>query len=438
MALRLRTRAVPVSLFPDGQWRPDLSLNILMLGRWLPPPRRPVRATRVYQFARHLARRHRLTLAFIADSADATGSISALRNEFGDLEFATVPRAWKSLGSALRVAAGESCALSYSSSEALRTRLAERLRRTRYDVVFVSASSMIPYALDIDPAIPIAADFGEVDSEWWSRRAARGALGAARFFRTEALRLRVAETAAARRAARCIVETPAAARIVQALGSGSSPVIIPNGVDVDALKPGPQAGKAPTVVFNCSSSNAAELKGVVEFYRAIMSTVRARVRDVRFVVACKESIVKDRVLDDLGVELAAPATDLRPIFHSRAVAVAPLPVSSDLRTNVLEPMAAGIPVVTTSTVREHLGARAGWDMHASEGPHDLARHIIELLENTTLREEMGAHGRRFVLANFSWEISTSRLDDLLEGIAPAPTPPGNEGKPPTVPAALSN
>jgi len=143
-------------------------MNILMLGRWLPPSRRPVRATREYQFARRLARSHQITLAFISDQPDAAGPISALRSEFSDLEFASVPRRWKSLAGALSLAVGESCTLSYFRSEALRTRVADRLQRAPYGLIFVTSSSMLQYTRDIDPAIPLLVDFGFVDSEWWA------------------------------------------------------------------------------------------------------------------------------------------------------------------------------------------------------------------------------------------------------------------------------
>ena len=67
-------------------------MNILMLGRWLPPARRPVRDTREYQFGRYLARDHQLTVAFVTDNPDTSGALSARRKEFTDIEFAVMPR----------------------------------------------------------------------------------------------------------------------------------------------------------------------------------------------------------------------------------------------------------------------------------------------------------------------------------------------------------
>jgi glycosyltransferase involved in cell wall biosynthesis len=404
-------------------------MKILMLGRWVPPPRRPIRATREYQFARQLARHHQLTLAFVVDSADATGSISVLRNEFGDLEFAAVPRAWKSLAGAIRLVSGDSCTLFYARSEALRTRLAERLRRTRFDLVFVSSSSMIPYGLEVDPTIPVVADFGSVDSEWWSRRGVRGAGGTARFCRTEAIRLRAAEQEMARRAARCVVETPEAGQLIRSLVPETVPTVIPSGIDVDAFGLGRLVGMTPTVVLMASSRSDGEIPELAEFCRGVVPAVKARVPHARVVVACREPMARDRVLEQLGVELAAPIADLRSLFHSKTVAVAPLQTCADLQATALEPMAAGIPMVTSMSIRAQLGAQAGRDVQAADGRGDFALRIVELLESTSRREELGAQGRDFVRANFSWEIFASRLGGLVEGLGVVPGAPGSAAEP---------
>jgi glycosyltransferase involved in cell wall biosynthesis len=412
-------------------------MNILMLGRWLPPPRRPVRATREYQFAAHLARTHRLTLAFIADNPDSAGPISALRSEFGDLEFAVIPRGWKSLASAVRLATGESCTLSYFRSEALRTRLGDRLRRSRYDLVFVSSSTMIQYAFDVEPTIPMVMDFGSVGSEWWLQQAVRGTFPGTRFFRTEAARLRAAEAAAARRAALLIAETPEAGRIVESLSPGARPIVVPSGVDVAGFSARRPTGKVPTVIFNTSLRDEAEVEDAVHFCASIVPAVRARVPQTRFVVASRDVVGGSGMTARLkGVELLSSVSDLRFLFHDRTVAVAPLRAGFDVRSSVLEAMAAGVPVVTTSRVRDHLGADAGRDLGVADAPVDFAERVIEFLQSGSRRHEIGANGSRFVRANFSWEVFGARLETLLTavGTGRSATGAGPEARP--MPAAF--
>lgn len=398
-------------------------MNILMLGRWLPPSRHPVRATREYQFARHLAERHHVTLAFITDNPDAVGSISALRVEFGDLEFAAVPRTWRSVTSAVSLATGDSCTLSYFRSEALRTRLADRLRRTRYDLLFVSASSMIQYALDSDPSIPLLIDFGGVDSEWWVRQAARGPFPATRFFRAEAMRLRIAEASAARRAARCLVETDEAAQIVRSLAPAGPISVIPNGVDVEFFASSPRPGKAPTVVINAELNSDTMLRDVSEFCRGVVPLVKARIPEARFLVSSKGAVTIDRAVAELsGVEVVSPVTDMRPLLHSHAVAAAPVRNGSDLRGSVLEPMGAGVPVVATTEVLHRLRAVAGRDIQIADDPVDFAMQLVHLLEDSPSRVAMGARGRTYVATHHAWSVVAAGLNEILEAVT-APPPP---------------
>jgi glycosyltransferase involved in cell wall biosynthesis len=92
-------------------------------------------------------------------------------------------------------------------------------------------------------------------------------------------------------------------------------------------------------------------------------------------------------------------------------------------------MAAGIPMVTSMSIRDQLGAQAGRDVEAADGRGDFALRIVELLESTSRREELGAQGRDFVRTNFSWEIFASRLGGLVEGLGVVPGAPRSAAEP---------
>jgi polysaccharide biosynthesis protein PslH len=413
-------------------------MNILMLGRWVPPPRRPVRTMREYQFARQLlARSHHLTLAFVTDNPDTAGSISALRSEFGDLEFSAVPRAWKSLTGAVSLATGESCTLSYFRSEALRTRLGDRMRRTPYDLVCVSSSSMIQYALAIDKAIPLVADFAEVDSEWWLQRAVRGSFPSIRFFRTEAARLRAAEAAAAGRAARCLTASAGAAEIVKRFAPDAPMTVIPNGVDVDRPVVPAARPKVPTVVLNTSFAGEMEVRDAIEFHRAVMPLIRERVPNARFVIVSREPVGIPSLGHALaGAELVAGVSDPGALLHQSTVAVAPLRHGTDVHRTVLEPMAAGLAVVATSGVLQRLTVGAGEEVLVADEPKDFARKVIHLLGDDGARVEMGARGQTLVADRHSWTRMAEQFVHLVEGVKQPPPPPSRPSAEPLARAQL--
>ncbi len=394
-------------------------MNILMLGRWLPPARRLVRDTREYQFGRYLARDHHLTVAFVTDNSDTTGAISALRKEFSDLEFAVMPRTWKSLEAALRAATGESCTLSYARSGALRTRLEDRIRRSDYDLVFVLSSSMIQYVLDLNPSIPVVMDFAGVDSEWWLAQAAGSPYPAARFFNAEASRLRLAEAAVARRAAWCVTDSSPADAIVRSLAPGGKTAIIPSGVDLEFFAGQTRESKTRTVVLRTSSlASEQDFREADQFCRQVIPRVRARIAEARVVLASGEPIPNGRAARLLGAEVIGPVTDPRQFFHSQAVAVALQGTGSDLRRRALEPMAAGIPVVVGAKAIDRLGIQDKEAICRADGWSDVAQALIQLLEDPIQRIEFGQRGKTYVTANASWTVMAEKMAEIIERAAP--------------------
>lgn len=393
-------------------------MKILMLGRSLPLARRGGKATREQRFARRLARSHRLTLGFVTDDPNPVGAVSALREEFGDLEFAVVPRGWKTLASAVSLATGDSCTLAYARSSALATRLRDRLRSESYDLIYVSSSSMIQYALEADPAVPVVVDLGDVDSRWWSRQASERSFPGANFYRTEAARLRLAEKAISRRAACCIVSSEEAAHAVN-LGHAQAPVVIPNGVDVDYFIPALRLPAAPAVLFLSPLDSARQVAAAAEFCRTVVPAVRRRVPAARFLVVGSDLTPSARALARMdGVEVASSVADIRPFLHRASLGVAPLAAEGGPQTSILEAMCSGLPVITTSHATEGLGVRAGRDLLVEDAPARYAARVSELLGSASMRAELGGQAAAFVRANYAWDVIVGQLAQALESAVP--------------------
>lgn len=395
-------------------------MKILMLGRSLPLAGRGGKTTREQRFARHLARSHRLTLAFVTDDPNPVGVVSALREEFGDLEFAVVPRGWKTLASAVSLAAGDSCTLAYARSSALATRLRDRIRSESYDLIYVSSSTMIQYALDADPGVPVVIDLSDVGSRWWSRQARERSFPGANFYRTEAARLRLAEAAIARRAALRIVSSPQAARAVD-LGAGPVPVIIPDGVDVDFFTPAERLPTAPAVLFLSPLESDRQVVAAAEFFRTVVPAVRRRLPAARFLAVGGALAPSAEGLARIeGVEVARAIADMRPFLHRAAIGVAPLAADGELQMNILEAMCSGLPVVSTTPAIEGLGVRSGRDLFVEDAPAGCAARVAELLASASLRAELGGQGAAFVRANHSWDVVVEQLAQTLDSAVLGP------------------
>jgi polysaccharide biosynthesis protein PslH len=390
-------------------------MKIMMLGRWLPVGRRKTDATREQRLARQLARTHQLTLAFVTDDPNPAGAVSAMRGEFGDLEFAVVTRGWKTLSSAVSLATGSSATMAYARSAALGTRLRDRLRVGAYDLICVTSSSMIQYALDADPGMPIVMDFADVDSSWWTSQARERSFGA-NFYRTEAARLRLAEQAMARRAARSIVASADAGRRVEAAGE-TPPMIVPSGVDAEHFIPALRMPGIPAVLYVGALDGDADVAAAGDILRALAPAVRRRHAGARFLVAGRALPSSARELTRIqGVEVSDGVADIRPLLHRATLAVAPRPEGAGPQRALLEAMCTGLPLVTTTAAAASLGARAGRDLLAEETANDCTRPVIDLPGNPAQRAELGGQAAAFVRARYAWDVTTARLAEAVETV----------------------
>ena len=79
---------------------------------------------------------------------------------------------------------------------------------------------------------------------------------------------------------------------------------------------------------------------------------------------------------------------------------------------MLEAMAAGRPVVTTSLVNAGLGAQAGRDLLTADDSESAAQTIVRLLRDEGLQKEIGAAGLAFVRAHYDWDLVLRRVNEI--------------------------
>jgi glycosyltransferase involved in cell wall biosynthesis len=96
------------------------------------------------------------------------------------------------------------------------------------------------------------------------------------------------------------------------------------------------------------------------------------------------------------------------------VFAAPLRFAAGVQNKVLEAMASGRPVVTTTLVNDGIGANPGRDLIVVDDPEAMVSHIANLFQQAQLRREMGAAARIFVEQNFSWQFAVQRMG-AIEG-----------------------
>ena len=97
-----------------------------------------------------------------------------------------------------------------------------------------------------------------------------------------------------------------------------------------------------------------------------------------------------------GVRVLGFQPDIRPTVAEASVVIAPLRFGSGVKIKILEAMALGKAVVTTSIGAEGIEAQPDRDLVIADGAQSLASAAIRLLTEPTLRNSVGQHARQFI------------------------------------------
>jgi glycosyltransferase involved in cell wall biosynthesis len=117
-----------------------------------------------------------------------------------------------------------------------------------------------------------------------------------------------------------------------------------------------------------------------------------------------------RIANLAWVELAADVADVRPYLGKASVVVVPLRIGGGSRLKILEALAAGKAVVSTSIGAEGLAVVPNEHLRIADQPAEFARHVSELLGSPEARRRLGASGRKMVAERYCWEKMALALE----------------------------
>jgi glycosyltransferase involved in cell wall biosynthesis len=181
----------------------------------------------------------------------------------------------------------------------------------------------------------------------------------------------------------------------------------------------PVTPAAAPVVGMIGSMHWPPSRGAAErLITSIWPLVRARVPNARLVVAGWNA---DRHLahhaGTPGLELRANVATPREFFSDIAVMAYAPRRGSGMKVKVMEAMAFGVPVVTTTEGVEGLEAGSGVHAHVADRDEELASRIVELLRDRAAAREMGAAGRALIAARHNPQVVVDGMVDIYQQVA---------------------
>lgn len=379
-----------------------MSVEILVVSPYVPYPPSFGGAARVYHLTSGLAREHRVSLLCYGSAAERENAAPLAARS---IEVQTVPpppgARWRRLYQA-RSLVGRAFYYYYSYSRAMTRALHATLARRRFDVVQIEFSEMAYHPVPPGPIRIL--DEHNVEFLLLDRVARQERTPLRRLYgRVNARKFRPDELAACRRMDAVLTTSEKDQSVLRAEGIDIPLRVIPNGVDVEFFTPERAPVQRPRLVFTGAINYVPNTDAVVHFCRDILPAVRTAVPDVSFAIVGREPPARVRRLAGPSVLVTGTVPDVRPWMREAAVFVVPLRSGSGTRLKILEALASGCAVVSTSIGCEGLDVTHGEDIVIADTPAEFAEAVVSCLRHPELRARLGERGRALVERQYRWD-----------------------------------
>lgn len=399
-----------------------MALRLLFLTPYLASPPRSGGPRRVHGLMAELARTHDVSvLAFTTPGEDATEGIAATRAYCR--EVVTVENDRYGLASrAKRALQLRSLASPWSFERLIHHRPAYQaaldrlLARERFDAITVEFAQMASYRLPRD--VTSVLDEHNIEYDILRRTATvERALDRRVYNRLNALKLAREERAAWRRFNGCALTSPRDEALLRREGGKLPTAVVPNGVDTDYFRPTGETPESATILFFGAINYYPNTEGLLFFLDEVWPQLKRARPDARLLIVGQlpPEAIQQRAAPDVIVTGAV--ADVRPYLARATVSIAPLRIGGGTRLKIVEAMAMGKAIVSTTLGAEGLDVQHGRDLLLADTAEEFAGQVCRALDDTSLAQRLGTAARRLAEDRYSWRASVARLERFYGELA---------------------
>lgn len=391
-------------------------MKLLFLANRVPYPPYRGDKLKIFNLARRLKDRHELHLLTFAQTEEDLGYKAELEKIFRVVHFIYLPK-WKSAMNCLQGAwNSKPLQVLYFQSSDMQQQLDKMLAEHHYDAVHVQHLRMSPYLAKRKDVRRIL-DLPDAFSLYWERRKhiKRGMITTI-FENVEQRRVLHYEKVL-KEYDLSLVCSSEDLEYLKKTHKTDNLRLLPNGVDLETFAARDHDyGHNETILFTGNMDYAPNVDAVIYFTANILPHIRAKMPNVKFVIAGQRPVPKVTALANDHVVVTGFIQDLAAMYNSASVVVAPLRFGAGTQNKVLEAMAMGVPVVCS-----HIGF-AGLNIISGEGaimetrPEAFAHSVIELLSSADHRRSVGLAGMHVIRSRFDWNIIAKQLEGYLSGV----------------------
>jgi sugar transferase (PEP-CTERM/EpsH1 system associated) len=395
-------------------------MNILFLSQRVPYPPNKGDKLRSFNEIKYLSRKHQVSLVCLSDNHEDCQYQTELSRYCSSVDIVYHHPLLSKINSIAKLFSSNPLTIGHFYSSKLKEIVARKLQDESFDLIFVYCSSMAQYVemvFDITRVI----DFVDVDSEKWAQYAHYASFPMRLVYRMESRRLRSYEAMIAKTFQHGFLVSAKETEDFQRLVCTSSKLTpILNGVDTKLFKPSEEPYCPHNLVFTGAMDYFANVEAVLYFAREILPLIQESIPEVMLYVVGSNPTNELKALSKThpNIIVTGYVDRVQPYVVQSAVFVAPMRIARGVQNKILEAMAMGVPVVTTSLGFEGISATPEKDIFVEDEPEHFAAVVVRLMNDPELRSMVSRNARIVMETLYHWDRNLEAMEHVISDVVP--------------------
>lgn len=324
------------------------------------------------------------------------------------------------IDAAIALLCGESYNIKRFVSKDFGNKLAETLSKEDFDIVHVESIFLAPYVATIrkhsKAAVVLRAH--NIEHRIW-RQMALGTRNPLKrwYLKKLALALRYYELQHISDFDGIACITANDADTFRQLGCRKPIVDIPFGID---LKPIPDTEPEPNTLYHIGSMDwMPNQEGIRWLLNDIWPLLHSELPQMRLFLAGRNMPDDLMALQCDGVSVVGEVPDATEFIASKQINIVPLLSGSGIRIKIIESMAMGKAVITTTVGAAGIEYHDGVDILIADTPQQFVEQLKRCVANPALCRSIGFNARKLTEERYNNQVLTKRLEDFYNKFADA-------------------
>ena len=203
--------------------------------------------------------------------------------------------------------------------------------------------------------------------------------------------------------------------ILDKLGNEKPKHVSQTGIETSLLVPNSKNLEHPSLFHIGSLEWAPNQEGLVWFIQNCWDKIHEKFPDVRFYIAGRNAPVwLQRKFGAKNIVFLGEVADAYDFINSKSIMVVPLFSGSGMRIKIIEGMALGKPIITTTIGTEGIHTTSGKNIVLANTSDEFVEAVSNLILQKDYFEKIGRNAIEYIHENFDNLVSTGKLIDFYK------------------------